>query len=112
MFLNGVVKFDGTTWTNYTELNSGLPDSYLNLVAIDASDNKWVGTTYAGVAAFNENGVNSSIGESPVSRQFIKVFPNPADDHLTVESDASSCIDRIEILSMSGNLVLTRTLKN
>jgi ligand-binding sensor domain-containing protein len=112
IYLDGLVKFDGTTWTNYTQINSGLTDSYVNTVAVDGNGNKWTGTTYAGIAVFNENGILVSNGEKPVSGQFVSIYPNPADDYLYIESNASVCIDRVEFLSMTGNLVKTGKLMN
>ena len=39
----GLIKFDGTTYTQYDTLN-GLPDEVVNDVAFDGSNNMWVGT--------------------------------------------------------------------
>ena len=40
----GLAKFDGTNWDVYNESNSGLPSNRIYCIAIDDSDNKWVGT--------------------------------------------------------------------
>ncbi len=39
----GVSKFDGTSWTNYDTLNSGLLSDIVTSIAIDAQGNIWVG---------------------------------------------------------------------
>lgn len=50
----GLWKFDGTsTWTNYNTGNSSLPFNYINCVAIDQNNNKWIGTTQGGLAKFD-----------------------------------------------------------
>ena len=40
----GLVKFDGSSWTVYNTSNSGLPINSITCIAIDDSDNKWIGT--------------------------------------------------------------------
>ena len=40
----GLVKFDGTDWTVYNAILSGLPGNSISCIAIDDSDNKWIGT--------------------------------------------------------------------
>lgn len=48
----GVLKFDGTTWTNYTTTN-GLPSDVISCIAVDKNNNVWIGTEGDGVAKFN-----------------------------------------------------------
>lgn len=40
------------TWTTYTTTNSGLVNNYIYSIAIDASGNKWIGTS-AGISKFD-----------------------------------------------------------
>ena len=40
-------------WTVYNTLNSGLPDNYVEAIAIDGSGNKWIGTAGGGLAEFD-----------------------------------------------------------
>ena len=42
-------------WTNYTSSNSGLPDNYVNAIAVDENNNKWIGTTLGGLAVFDDD---------------------------------------------------------
>lgn len=42
---DGVSKFDGTNWTNYDTLNSGLLSDIVTSIAIDAQGNKWFGAS-------------------------------------------------------------------
>ena len=55
---NGFVKFDGTTWTEYNNTNSGLPNDFVTSLIIDSNGNKWIGTG-SGLAVFS--GGNSAI---------------------------------------------------
>ena len=48
----GAGEWTGSEWVMYNDSNSGLPDSALHAVAIDAYDNKWFGTK-TGVARLN-----------------------------------------------------------
>ena len=41
--LNGVCKFDGSSWTIYDSTNSGLVGNMVNEVMIDREGNKWMG---------------------------------------------------------------------
>ena len=49
---NGLVKFDGNTWTVYNTSNSGLPYNGINSIAIDDNSTKWI-ATWNGLAKFN-----------------------------------------------------------
>ena len=40
-------------WTVYNTSNSGLPDDWINAIAIDALGNKWIGTD-GGLAVYRE----------------------------------------------------------
>ena len=48
----GIGKFDGTSWTAFTNTNSELPDDRVCDIAFDTSGNVWV-ATYAGLAKFD-----------------------------------------------------------
>lgn len=53
---DGLVKFDGTTWTTYTPANSPLADIFVMRVFADRNDNIWVNTPYGALQKFD--GVN------------------------------------------------------
>ncbi len=55
----GLAKFDGINWTVYNTFNSDLPDIVVVSIAIDKSENKWIGTPYGGLAEFD--GVNWTV---------------------------------------------------
>ena len=51
---NGLSKFNGSSWTSYTESNSGL--SYyqdINCIAIDNNNNVWIGTDW-GISVYKQ----------------------------------------------------------
>jgi len=81
----GLVKIDKTTGNTvfYNHANSGLPSNDVRSLAIDGNGTKWIGTGDGGLAAFNENGINS-VNEQLISENDMIVFPNPAHDQLTV----------------------------
>lgn len=54
---DGIHKFDGTIWTDYNIYNSPLPASFINDLKIDQNDNIWIIMDNAGLAVFNENGI-------------------------------------------------------
>ena len=72
-YLNGVSKFDGTTWTTYTTAD-GLVDNNVTAIAIDAQGNKWFGTY---------NGVSKLLAETTTGVQTVNnenqliLYPNP-----------------------------------
>lgn len=51
----GIGKFDGTNWAMFNAVNSLLPSDTVNALAVDASNNIWIGTS-KGVAKFD--GIN------------------------------------------------------
>ncbi len=57
----GLVKLNKTTGdaTFYNTSNSGLPDNWVNSIAIDESGNKWIGTLGGGIAKYD--GTNWSV---------------------------------------------------
>ncbi len=50
---SGLLKFDDTTWTLYDTSNSGLVAQNIRSIAVDDSNNIWVGTATGGLAKFN-----------------------------------------------------------
>ena len=88
----GLVKFDGTNWTDYSTSNSGLPDNWgVNAIAIDGSGNIWIGTWGGGLAVYNEGGV-VSVEENPTLREIIpneyllyQNYPNPFNPSTTIK---------------------------
>ncbi len=68
----GLTKFDGTNWTIYNILNSGLPSGLIGQITVDFMNNKWIATSFGGLAKFNTlfnnwtvyNSTNSGLPEN------------------------------------------------
>jgi hypothetical protein len=52
-YAHGLIKFDDINWTTYKTSNSGIPNNWVNAVAIDANNNKWLATLGGGIAKFD-----------------------------------------------------------
>jgi ligand-binding sensor domain-containing protein len=50
---SGVVKFDGTNWTEYNWSTSPLPEAEISSLATDGNGGVWITTWYDGVAHFD-----------------------------------------------------------
>ena len=53
--LNGVYKYDGTNWKNFTKQNSELPENFITSIAIDNNNAKWFGCLTAKVCKYTGN---------------------------------------------------------
>ena len=74
----GLYKYDGLTWTNYNMSNSGIPSNFVQKIAIDTSNNIWMGgysgsssndkglIKFDGTTWTNYNTSNSSIPRDPI----------------------------------------------
>jgi hypothetical protein len=54
-FTGGLTKFDNNTWIEYNSSNSGLYDYWVQAIAIDRDNNKWIGGKAVGLAKFDGN---------------------------------------------------------
>jgi hypothetical protein len=86
--------FDGVRWTVYNTLNSGLPDNFINAIAIDKQGNKWIGTDGGGLAVYREGGViippvevKEKSNEIPTNFALYQNYPNPFNPSTTIEFD-------------------------
>jgi ligand-binding sensor domain-containing protein len=50
-----ITMVDSLFWVNFNPSNSGLPDLYVNHVAIDNDNIKWIGTLSKGLVRFDDN---------------------------------------------------------
>lgn len=73
---SGVVKYDGTNWTNYTTAN-GLASNFVLSIAIDTQGNKWFGTT-GGVSKFDgTNWTNYTTANGLISNYVLSIVIDP-----------------------------------
>jgi ligand-binding sensor domain-containing protein len=57
--VNGLFKFNGTTWVHYLPSNSQLHSAYLTALKADAQGNLWIGSTDTGVMRLNKFGTGN-----------------------------------------------------
>lgn len=68
----GIFVYNGSTWEHYSKWNSNLTSDYITAIAIDANDNKWIGTN-KGICFFNGtswmtyNKANSNLADNVTS---------------------------------------------
>lgn len=55
--VGGIVKFDGINWKQYTKANSKIPDGHITAIAIDKTDNCWVGMKDSGIVVIKGDSV-------------------------------------------------------
>ena len=68
-----ITMVDSTVWVNYDTSNSDLPDMYINHVAIDNNNVKWIGTLQKGLVKFDDkNWTVYSSTNSAIPSDFIK----------------------------------------
>jgi len=54
---NGLLKFDGTNWDNFTTENSGLTSNLINHITFDRDGNLWISTNGGGLVRKSRNNV-------------------------------------------------------
>lgn len=54
-YFSGLLKFDGTTWTNFNTVNSPLKDKTIIDIAVDKQNNIWVANYANGVFRYNSS---------------------------------------------------------
>ena len=82
----------------------------LSSIIIDSYGTKWFGNS--GLAAYNENGIPISINQNKTTENVVKIFPNPTNDFLNIETLNNVKISSIEIFNMQGKLVLSERITN
>lgn len=55
----GLFKYDGTSWTNYTTSNSPIHSKNLTKLFVDSEGNLWIGSSDAGILVLNEFGTRN-----------------------------------------------------
>lgn len=66
-YSGGVIKFDGTEWTEMTLVNTQIGTGVINCLLIDASGDIWAGTEGGGIVRFAPDGGSSRIYISETS---------------------------------------------
>ncbi|MCK9400613.1 MAG: T9SS type A sorting domain-containing protein [Bacteroidales bacterium] len=109
----GLVKIDKSTGiqTFYNNANSGLPDNYVLIIAIDTSGSEWLGTNY-GLAVYNENGIPVSIIENITSETHITIYPNPTTTIITIALPSTTHVNNttLAIYNVNAQQVISRRI--
>ena len=101
-----VAKYDDLQWIVYDVTSSPLPDNPITSIVIDANGNKWFSSFGSGVFIFNENGIITGVQNEITSYPAeLVLYPNPAQDHITIEISSSENIQSAKLSNMHGRLV-------
>ena len=101
----GVAVYDGSDWSQYSVSNSELPSDTVYQIAVDDDGTKWIATDQ-GLAAFNENGLLSTAEHSKLMNDVV-LYPNPAQDFITLKLPDGLQNSTVDIFNMQG-----RTMKS
>jgi photosystem II stability/assembly factor-like uncharacterized protein len=106
---NGFVKYDGISFTAFTNSNTSgaMPGKYIYTIAIDAQGKKWIGTD-SGLVVYNEPAVTSTpvISFNSSSLNFGDVtLGSGSNQSLTIlnSGDANLIITSIQIAGLDSN---------
>jgi ligand-binding sensor domain-containing protein len=100
----GIIKKTGLSFTNYDSTNSGMPDHYVNCLALDiAGDYLWAGTLIGGAVKVDLSLLLSTYDFSVPDFKDVIVFPNPVKDVLNILS--SKKIKAISVYDVSGKTI-------
>lgn len=109
----GLYKLENyNIWTNYSPLNSPLPDNFLFHITFDKYNNKWISHADQGVSLFNETGIVRVINseENVITKNYIlyQNYPNPFNPSTTIKySLQNSAYIAIELYDISGKHLKT-----
>lgn len=99
---HGVIKYNDTTFTEYSSFNSGLPINRVYGVAKDTG-NYWF-ATFSGLSVFNENNATFSIAEpSPVLAG--NIFPNPCVEQISIPLSDKIYQARVNLYASDGKWI-------
>lgn len=100
----GAAAFDGTNWDVWTTLTSGLGGDIVRSVALDANEKLWFATNQ-GVSTLQLTLTSTT----PIvfENTALKVFPNPIEDHATLQFTTNNATDkiRISVISLDGKTI-------
>ena len=104
----GLMKFNDSQWTVFNTDNSGLPSNDVHSVVVDNDGTKWIGTGN-GLAKFN---LTTTIGQESIFNHEFGLFPNPANDFITLKISGEIQNTTVDILNIQGKTIKTFNLNN
>ncbi|MFO7933401.1 MAG: T9SS type A sorting domain-containing protein [Bacteroidales bacterium] len=108
---NGIASYKDSVWSFYTTSNSELPSDSVYTIAVDSNGTKWIGTA-KGLAAFNENGFECTVGLHSQVMDEVEIFPNPAHEFITLKMPKDSQSSTVDILSIQGKIIHSFSMLN
>ena len=109
-----LTKFDGESWISVTP-----PDTTfyygrgwrISSIAIDSSQNKWIGINGGGIAVYNEDKVNLNANNKSINDvrfNLYENFPNPFNNITRIKFDLEKdSMIKLEIFNIKGQLIKT-----
>jgi ligand-binding sensor domain-containing protein len=109
---NNLRKFNGSNWEAIDTSGSSLSSAgTLMCIAIDESDNKWIGTLRGGLFVFNEGGIVSveeNLSVHPTEYNLFQNYPNPFNPTTTIKYSVPQSSDvLIKVFDVLGSEVET-----
>jgi len=109
---HGVLQKDGANWNIFNTDNSTLFGNWIKKILKDDNDNFWFVAWYCGISVYNPNGVNlASVEQNTLPDNAIKIYPNPTNGILHINSNENIAIQNIEIFDMQGRKVYAENIK-
>ncbi|WP_242133911.1 T9SS type A sorting domain-containing protein [Aestuariivivens marinum] len=96
---SGLTRFDGITWETFNLDNSIMPSNTINSILVDDNATKWVGTE-KGLISFTGN--NLDVSNYQYSQLQFNLFPNPANDFITLKLPLEVTDSTVEIYNTLG----------
>ena len=103
---NGLMQFNNSQWTVFDAINSELPSLQVNSLVIGSDGVMWLGTN-KGLVSFNKNELKTPAKPEHKLVSEIELFPNPANDFITLKIPVELQNSTVDILNTQGQTVKT-----
>ncbi|MDG5492060.1 T9SS type A sorting domain-containing protein [Psychroserpens sp. SPM9] len=99
----GVYYMDNTTGNSWVPFNNGLPNVRINELEINTADDKIYAATY-GRGLWRSSVYDASLSVSELELETFKVYPNPAENTVSLEWDKNEAVS-VKIYDVMGKLM-------
>ena len=108
----GLTRFDGLNWKTFDTNNSQLPSNQINSIFIEENSTKWI-TTNKGMLSLSGSELILESKKPWLNNQFnVHLFPNPANNYLTIIMPVELQNSTIDILNIQGKTIKTFNANN